>query len=81
MFTPTKEQLEELGFKFEQWKIIQWLLKLEDHYKKELYYGGYIVYSVPNNQFWLSDFDNNIKIPVQSIEDLQTLIRILSPNN
>lgn len=81
MFTPTKEELEELEFKFEQWKRIEWILKLEDHYKKDVVYGQYIVYSVPNNQFWLSDFDNNIKFPIQSIDDIKTLIRLLSPNN
>lgn len=67
-----------MGFKFEQWKRIEWLLKLEDHYKKEVVYWLYIVYSVPNNKFWISDFENNIKIPIKSKQDIETLIRLFT---
>ena len=61
-YIPTVTELEEIGLKFEQWKRIEWLIKVEEHYKKELNYDCNIIYSVPNNQFWLSDFENNIKI-------------------
>ena len=70
MFTPTKEQLEELGFKY--WNVRCQLQIDKPPFDIWLsYWWGFFI------QIW----DENRKVYPQSIEDIQTLIRLLSPNN
>ena len=77
MFTPTKEQLEELGFKH-SWNIRkphEWFI-VTDSVRIRYFYNSWIL---ETTEFSL--------IPTlrayqpQSIEDIQTIIRLLSPNN
>lgn len=81
MYTPTKKELEEFGFeeshyefrytfdKFDNSIFITsyWFEYLENWYKERLKWHWYL---------W-----NNFDIPIypQSLEDLKTLIRILTP--
>lgn len=78
MFTPTKKSLEELGFK--QWNFwnyeYQWL-----HFKVkiEITQSWSKFTQVSLNYMWHQIHQSEFY--PQSIEDIQTLIRLLSPNN
>ena len=80
-FTPTKEQLEELWF----YEIHEWT---DDWREKYIWsyvwnswskYPIYIAYTDNEFELWLTSFISNVY--PKSIEDIQTLIRLLSPNN
>lgn len=68
MFTPTKEQLEELGFKENSY----WSYYIRLHNILDIYF---VI-----EKSWMA-IVNKYAIPVypQSIEDIETLIRLFNP--
>ena len=74
-YIPTKETLFELGF--EQLENKSFVL-----YEDEEKQYAYLYYNHPDDMFsWYiaSFFVNNISFYPQSIEDIRTLIRLLTP--
>lgn len=69
-FTPTKEQLEELGFSEDS---------LDYYPMYTLNKDDYIVYNTDRKSFWYSVWLLIVPTYPQSLEDLKTLIRLLTP--
>lgn len=67
MFTPTKEQLIELDF-----NIKKYAYKWVGNYT--IYYNGH--HEIPN---WTLYNNSEEKINIESLEDIKTLIRLLTP--
>lgn len=72
MFTPTKQQLEELGI---TWDYIDSMYKI--------WIISVILwnYQTTDNQEYRYFIGWEVEFYPESIEDIQTLIRLLSPNN
>lgn len=83
MFTPTKEQIEELGFTDynDEWLFYKKWWERKEYYHKSVWF--YSIEYIPSNkkQFHITNTANNIDVYPQSIEDLQILINILNPKN
>lgn len=76
-FTPTKEQLEELGFKESiWWDMIYTTIAFQ--IRAEITQSWSKFTQVMINHMWHTAYQ--FEIYPSSIEDIQTLIRLLSPN-
>ena len=72
MFTPTKEELEELGFK--QWDDVYIL----EHRTFQVEVFNWWI-SVSHFVLWRKEW-KSLPVYPQSLEDLKTLIRLLTPS-
>lgn len=74
MFTITKEQLEDIGFRQKEYRNWLYIPLWEDDNPYELQYIW--------NRLILEhmlEYDNELDLNIQSIDDIKTLIRILTP--
>lgn len=75
MFTPTETQIKELlnlWFSYDSLFVAHWIEYIKDDFKIKYWYSW---------KSWHIGKYNSIEIFPESIEDIQTLIRLLSPNS
>lgn len=87
-FNPTKQQLEELGFKDVSFNIND--TKITRFTSKRFDYGQSQIFA-EFRAWWVvfelyifnqdEDFEQSTRLFPESIDDIRTLIRLLSPNN